>query len=98
MDKRDYWYRKQCALYAVRLGEWLDDRPSRMTKTRKVVMAAETELARNFKNDKEAYEALIAVEEMAWNAPTAAFKVIHKAIRPSESFNKWLQDTHKIDE
>ena len=84
------WYRKQCALFAVRLGEWLDSHPGRMTKARKTILEAERELARNFKNDEQAYQALIAVEEVAWSAPAKAGKVIVKAMRPSESYKEFL--------
>ena len=83
-------YRKQCALFSVRLGEWLDANPGRMTKARKTILEAEQELSRNFRNDEEAYQALLAVEEVAWSAPASAGRVIVKAMRPSESYNEFL--------
>ena len=89
------WYRRQCSLYSVRLGEWLMANHGRLTKARKAIVEAEKELARNFKNEEEAYQALLAVEEMAWSAPVSAFKVIHKAIRPSEKFNEFWQRPSK---
>jgi len=84
------WYRKQCNLFAYRLAEWLDANPGRMTKARKTILEAERELSRNFKNDEQAYQALLAVEEVAWSAPAKAGKVIVKALRPSESYNEFL--------
>ena len=76
------WYRNQCALYSVRLGEWLDANPGRATKARKTLVEAGEILGRRFSGERDAYDALLEVEELAWNAPKAAFKVIHKAIRP----------------
>ena len=90
MTDRQDWYRKQCALFSVRLGEWLDANPGRMTKARKTILEAEKELSRNFRNDEQAYQALLAVEEVAWSAPAKAGKVIVKAMRPSESYNEFL--------
>ena len=89
MSRQD-WYRRQCSLFAVRLGEWLDDHPKRMTKARKIIVEAEQELSRNFKNDEQAYQALLAVEEVAWSAPASAGRVIVKAMRPSESYNEFM--------
>ncbi len=89
--KNSKWYRNQCALYSVRLGEWLSENPGRMTKARKIITEAERELGRNLRNEEEAYQALLAVEEIAWSAPVSAFKVIHKAIRPSERFNEFWE-------
>jgi len=84
------WYRRQCGLFAVRLGEWLDANPGRMTKARKIILEAEQELSRNFKNEEQAYQALLAVEEVAWSAPAKAGRVIIWALRPSESYNEFL--------
>lgn len=98
VSKRQDWYRKQCALFSVRLGEWLDDNPQRKTKGRQAIVEAEQELGRNFKDDEEAYQALIAVEDMMWVAPKKAARVIFNAMRPSESYNKWLKDTQTIKE
>lgn len=67
--------------------------PGRMTKARRIITDAQWELDRNFKNDEEAYQALLAIDELIFSAPPAAAKVLFKATRPSESFNKWLRDT-----
>lgn len=96
LDKRQDWYRKQCALFSVRLGEWLDDNPGRMTKARKAILKAHDELARNFKDDNEAYLALVDVDDMAFEAPRSAGRVILKAMRPSESYNKWIVNNWSI--
>jgi len=92
MNRQD-WYRKQCALFSVRLGEWLDANPGRMTKARRIIIDAQRELGRNFKNDEQGYQALLAIDELIFSSPPAAAKVLFKAMRPSESFNKWLRDT-----
>jgi len=84
------WYRAQCALFSVRLGEWLESNPGRLTKARRIIIEAEKELGRNYKNEEEAYQSLLAVEEVAWCAPPKAGKVIVKAMRPSESYNEFL--------
>ena len=90
---RQDWYRRQCSLFSVRLGEWLEANPGRMTKARKAIVETEQELGRNFKNDEEAFQALLAVDEVIWSGPPKAGRVIFKSMRPSESFNKWLRDT-----
>ena len=87
--KNTKWYRRQVGLYAVRLGEYLEDNPGRLTKARKVIIEAERELARHFKNDEDAYQALLAVEEIAFSAPESAARVIHKATRPFEGFSEY---------
>ena len=87
--KNSKWYRRQCMLYSVRLGEWLSANPGRMTKSRKIITEAERELGEFHRSEEEAYQSLLAVEELAWSAPVSAFKVIHKAIRPSEKFNEF---------
>ena len=95
MSRQD-WYRKQCALFSVRLGEWLEANPGRMTKARRIIVDAERELSRNFKNDEQAFQALLAIDELIFCSPTAAAKVLFKATRPSESYNKWLRETAPI--
>ena len=81
------WYRRQCGLYATRLGEWLEAHPGRKSKGRTIIQQCEIELGRHLKNEEVAYEALRAVEEIAFSAPESAARVIHKATRPSEKFN-----------
>jgi len=93
MTNRRDWYRAQCALFSARLGEWLEENPGRMTRSRKTILEAEKELGRNFRNDEEAYQSLIAIEEVIWSGSPKAGRVIFKSMRPSESFNKWLRDT-----
>ena len=90
MTNRQDWYRMQCALFNVRLGEWLEANPGRMTKARKVIVEAERELGRRFSNDEAAYQALLAIDEVIWSAPEKAGRVILRAMRPSESYNKFL--------
>ena len=90
MTNRQDWYRRQCALFSVRLGEWLEANPGRMTTSRKVILEAENRLSRRFSNDEEAYHALIEIDEVIWSAPEKAGRVILKAMRPSESYAKFL--------
>jgi hypothetical protein len=61
-----------------------------MTKARKIIIGCEQELGRRFGNDEEAYQALLFVDEVIWSAPPKAGRVILKAMRPSESYNKFL--------
>ena len=89
------WYRRQCGLYATRLGEWLLANPGRKSKGRTIIQQCEIELGRHLRNEEEAYQALLAVEEIAWSAPVSAFKVIHKAILPSEKFNEFWERPSK---
>ena len=84
------WYRRQCGLYATRLGEWLEaNRGGRKTKARMAIATAYGALDAVKLNEEEAYEALRAVEEIAFSAPESAARVIHKATRPSEKFNEF---------
>ena len=53
-------------------------------------LAGPTRPQEGHKNEEEAYQSLLAVEEVAWCAPTKASKVIVKAMRPSESSNEFL--------
>ena len=89
------WYRRQCDLYATRLGEWLNEHPGRKTKARTIIMQCEIELGRNLRNEDKAYEAIRAVDEIAFSAPEAAARVIHKATRPSEKFNEFWNKADK---
>ena len=89
--RNSHWYRRQVGLYAVRLGEYLEDNPGRLTKARRVIIEAEKELSRYLRNEEEAYEALRAVEEIAFSAPESAARVIHKATRPFEGFSEYWQ-------
>ena len=54
-------------------------------------MEAKNELSRHFTNDEDAYQALLAVEEIAFSAPESAARVIHKATRPFEGFSEYWQ-------
>ncbi len=80
MDKNSEWYRNQCSRYAERLNEWLTKHPGRVTKSRKTIIACKLHLSGKFRNDADAHEALMAVEEVAFCAPAAAKRVISKAI------------------
>ena len=83
------YYRRQCALYAVRLGEWLEATPGRKTKARMAIATAYGALSAVKLNEDEAYESIRAVDEIAFSAPESAARVIHKATRPSEKFNEF---------
>ncbi len=90
MTNRNDWYRMQCSLYATRLGEWLLANSGRKTKSRTIIQQCEIELGRYLRSEEEAYQALLAVEEVAWSAPEKAGRVIVKAMRPSESYTEFL--------
>ena len=83
------YYRRQCALYSVRLGEWLEANPGRKTKSRMAIATAYGALSAVKLNEDEAYESIRAVDEIAFSAPESAARVIHKATRPSEKFNEF---------
>ena len=84
------WYRRQCDLYATRLGEWLEaNRGGRKSKARMAIATAYGALDAVKLNEEEAYQAILAVEEIAFSAPESAARVIHKATRPFEGFSEY---------
>ena len=87
--KNSKYYRRQCDLYATRLGEWLNDNPGRKTKSRMAIATAYGALSAVKLNEEEAYEAMRAVDEIFVTAPDSAARVIHKATRQSEKFNEF---------
>jgi|TARA_Y100000310_G_C20008337_1_gene501741 hypothetical protein len=87
---RQNWYRKQASLFAQRLTEYLEATPGRMTKARKAILNSQEILSQNFRNEEVARWAISETERLAWQAPEKACRVIVKALRPSESYNEFL--------
>ena len=79
-QRNTQWYRGQASLYHVRLAEYLDANPGRVTKARKAIIEACEELGRKFSSESEAYEAICEAEKMGWQAPKSAARVIAKAL------------------
>lgn len=78
------WYYKQATLGSVRINEWLQANPGRMTKNRQALVDVAALLGQpaNRKEDN-AHSALMQAEDIAWDMPPKFQAVVRKAIGSS---------------